>query len=236
MTARIMFLGQSSESVAAEPRLTGRTWQPCRPLITAGGCDLRSRSLGVGRPSRNVASRRAMQLMLALRGPTWGRDAMNDLPDGLTRRPAPADLERWLTGPRFRRAAGARGDAPAAAAVVRVLSAEDRGAGAATLDLHPPAGAAAAALRLRHLRGRRQHAAAHPRHGGAHRAGDRPGAGGTSDLRGRDPRRRWTRWRGSIGMPACVTSSRCAAIRPPGASYRAAPRRLSRSRSTWWPD
>ena len=171
---------------------------------------------------------------LRLRGKTWGRDAMNDLPDGTDGRPGHADAWTLADRPAFCRAAGARGGAPAAAAVVRVLPAEDRGAGAAALDLHPPAGAAAAALRLGHLRRRRQHAAAHPRHGGAHRAGDRPGAGGAPDLRGRDP--------GGGGRGgAAVLGGRRAPHR--GAARRsAAGRGLSsrtraaiRSRWTWWP-
>ena len=63
-----------------------------------------------------------------------------------------ATLERWLTGPRFARAPGRGAGSAAAGAVVRVLPAEDRGAGAAALGLHSPAGAAAAALRLGDIR------------------------------------------------------------------------------------
>ena len=181
---------------------------------------------------RGITTRDAIDACLG--DPTWGREPMNDIPDGMTDDRATADLGTLADRSAISRAAGARGGSPAAAAVVRVLSTQDRGAGESTLGVHPPAGAAEATLRLRHLRGRRDHAAPHPRNGGAHRAGDRPGAGGTPDLRGREPHARWTRWRGNIGMPACVTSWHCAAIprrvRPTSRIPRATP-----LPSTWLP-
>src|SRR4051812_4089495 len=78
--------------------------------------------------------------------------------------------------PPFRRVAELPGIA-AAEALLRILPAEDRGAGGPALVLHPPAGAAAAALRLRHLWRGWHHPGPHPCDGGPDRPGDQPDPG-----------------------------------------------------------
>ncbi|CAA9282239.1 MAG: 5,10-methylenetetrahydrofolate reductase, partial [uncultured Acetobacteraceae bacterium] len=87
-----------------------------------------------------------------------------------------------------RRPAGAGGDARAPA-LLRVLPAQDGGAGGPALGLRAPLGAVAAAVRVRDLRRGRQHPGAHPRHRVAHPARDDPHAGRAPHLRGRLARR-----------------------------------------------
>ena len=84
--------------------------------------------------------------------------------------------------------------------------------------------AAAAALRLGHLRRRRIDPRAHPRDRRADPRGNLAHAGRASDLRRRDAATRSTRSPAIIGSSASATSSRCAAIRPSRArSYRPHP-------------
>ena len=97
--------------------------------------------------------------------------------------------------------------------LVRVLPAEDRRGRGGPVGLDPPARAARARLRLRHLRGGRHDARADAVDRHAPGARDRAAAGGASDLRGREPRPRSTRWCATTPRPACATSWRCAAIR-----------------------
>ena len=95
-------------------------------------------------------------------------------------------LERWLTGPRFARAARRHRTRPAPALSFEFFPPRPR-RWRCSLGLHPPAGAAAAAFRVGHLRRRRQHRAR--THATVSRLldGDQPRAGGASDLRRRDP-------------------------------------------------
>ena len=149
--------------------------------------------------------------------------------------------------PALRGAAAALGRAAGAGAVVRVLPAEERGAGDPALDLHPPAGAAGAALRQRHLRRRRQHPGAHPCDRGPHRRRDVADAGRPPDLRRRLARRGGRRGPAVLGRrrpphrgPARRRAGRARTTSPHPAGLRLcggpggraeARRRTSRSRS-----
>ena len=84
--------------------------------------------------------------------------------------------------------------------------------------------AAAAALRLGHLRRRRLDPRAHPRDRRADPQGNLADAGRAPDLRRRERATRSTTSRANIGSSACATSSRCAATRPkPGTKYQPHP-------------
>ena len=112
---------------------------------------------------------------------------MNDLPDGPgAERAPPPDIGTLAYRYAFQRPSGKGCYSPSAAVVVRVLSAEDRGPGAAALAVHQAAGATGSEVRVGHLRGRRRHTPTYPRHGDPHRARDLLGAGGAPDLRGCD--------------------------------------------------
>ena len=194
-----------------------RPRQPCRPAEK-----LRRRVRRATSPCREHVKLAADVRSLSETGRCVNHNALSS--PGLATQDLPV-LERWLTGPRFAglpaRARGADG----AGAVVRVLPAAHRGAGGAALGLHPPAGAAGAALRLGHLR-RRRHARrrARTRPSPGIVRGNQPDPGRAPDLRRRHAGRGGRGGPAATGMPACAISWRCAATAAPGDDLRAASR------------
>ena len=172
-----------------------------RQAISAGPCDDRSRRTGSARRRRTHPGGR--------RGEHNGSSSGN--------RVHPRAVEHARAA--VLRNGGHRG-------VVRVLPSPDGGDGTNALGLDPPPRPARAGIRVRNLRGGRQHPPPHPRHGAPDPHGDRPHPRGPSHVRRRLPR---GGGRGGALLPCGRRPSHRRPARRPSRGrcpLRAAPRRL----------
>ena len=129
--------------------------------------------------------------------------------------------------------ASVRGSARRHRRQLRILPAQDGEDGRDPVGVGPDARAAAAALRVRHLRRGRLDPRAHAPDGRADPQGNLADAGGAPHLRRPPAATRSTRSPATIGTSASATSSRFAAIRPKPARNTSRTRKAIATRPSW---